>query len=688
VARFVLKYLLNGRPNRNRPDQAVDRDRLVLGSRPSADLFVKERLVGSEAAVIAFDGTRLTVEILDDFAGAFLEGRPVAGRVPFPDGASLQVGYLLVKPAIDAAKATCTLTVSEGYLPSTVEWFVKQEKPEKGFALESSGPQEHLWGASPVLRRLNGIAFALGAAALLAFPLLKDTSAVTRGTLARHHQAGSVEGAPKGCADCHDPFRSDYGPRCATCHKGFEDESVHPYAAAKEISCASCHEDHRGADAALAPDIGTASPDAWPPLCARCHGPMPGRTARAVRDRAANPTTRVLAVDGFSHRDHRTAEGKSLASGAPGVPGGGKLPVACADCHRPKPGAAPGAGPPPPAPAAAAAAAFGPVPYARCIDCHATWSVPTHGRDRGGAACLRCHVPAADPSKITKDLRKAELAASGSRFVLPPRRHDFRADECLRCHVLDRAPKDGKTPIGEKVFRHDHHLESVSPPGGTGLFASRRCLECHRSVAASEGMAGVPLADVDGCVKCHTDGAPVAVADPAAGRRTVTDMFHRVHVLAPGDAVRDAAPGSPATRDSVRAGCLACHLPAEGEAPMAFRPGTADCSACHTRHENVGEGKCALCHLDRAYEGNRGPDGKVRYRFNERGIFEASAATTKPRGAVERFDHFSRGHRDGKCSLCHDEKAVDPADRVLDVPLPRPDAPACLECHQRTRYHR
>jgi len=273
MARFVLKYLLNGRPNRNRADQAVDRERLVLGSRPSADIFVKERLVGSEAAVLSFDGTRLSVEILDDFAGAFLEGRPVAGKVPFPDGASLQVGYLLVKAAIDAAKGTCTLTVSEGYLPSVVEWFVKQEKPEKAFALESSGPQEHLWGASPVLRRLNGIALALGAAALLAFPILKDTSAVTRGELARHHQAAAVEGAPKGCADCHDPFRSDYAPKCLVCHKGFDDEKLHPYDAAKEIACASCHEEHRGAGASLIPVVAPATPEAWPPLCARCHAP-------------------------------------------------------------------------------------------------------------------------------------------------------------------------------------------------------------------------------------------------------------------------------------------------------------------------------------------------------------------------------------------------------------------------------
>jgi hypothetical protein len=410
---------------------------------------------------------------------------------------------------------------------------------------------------------------------------------------------------------------------------------------------------------------------------------MPGRTPRAVRDLAGGDLpARPVLVDGFSHRDHRDAEGRSVASRAPGAPYGGKVPVACADCHRRE---APGASP---AAAKAAAVDFASVPYERCLDCHATWSVPTHGRDQGGATCLRCHAAAADPSRITKELRKAEVAPLVSKFVLPPRKHDFRSDECLKCHVLPGAAAEGKIPVAPKVFRHDHHLEDVAPPAGGGLLASVRCLDCHRSVAGSEGLAGVPLVDMEGCVKCHADGAPVAVPDPAARKRTVTDMFHRVHVLSPTDLARDAAPGSFARRDSLRGGCLSCHVPAEGTAPMALRPGTADCASCHTRHENVGEGKCALCHLDRAHEANRGPDGKVRYRFNERGIFDPAAATTKPRSPVAKFDHFSPGHDGKQCSLCHDDRAVDRAESVLAVPLPGPDAPACVECHQRTRYHR
>jgi hypothetical protein len=663
MATFVLKYQIDGKANRNRPDQTVQRDRLVLGTSPSADLFVKDRLVGSEAAILSFDGMRLTVEIRNDFGGAFLEGRPISGRAPFPDGASLQMGYLLVKAAIDAAKTTCTLTVSEAHLPATVAWFVRQEKVEPEFSLEGSGPQEHLWGKSPVLRRLNGIAVVLGAAALLGFPLLKDTEAVTRGALAHGHAAGSSEKAPKSCADCHSPFSSDYGPKCAKCHEGYEKEAFHPYSASKEFSCSVCHQDHLGADSTLLPAMEEAKPGAWPSMCAKCHGPMEGRKPKGVRDREAPPSSRALLVDGFSHEDHRVVEGRGLASSAPAAPQKSKVPVACADCHKrleAKEGKAED---------------FGAVPYERCLDCHATWSVPVHGRDQAGAACLKCHAPAVDPSKITKDLRKVELAATGSKFVLPPRKHDFRADECLKCHVVGREPKDGKSPIVEKVFRHDHHMETVAAAPGTGAFLSRSCQECHRTLAGSDSMAGVPVVDMDGCVKCHADGAPTAVADPAAPKRTVADMFHKSH-----------APGE--KRDSLAAGCLSCHVPAAGADRMEFKPGAADCSSCHTRHENLAEGKCVLCHLDRANEGNRGPEGKVRYRFLERGIFEATAATMKPRGTVEKFDHFSRGHAAGKCADCHEEKAVDGARRVLAVPLPKPDAASCVECHNRTRYHR
>jgi len=660
MATFVLKYQLEGKPNRNRADQTVQRDRLVLGTRPSADIFVKDRLVGSEAAIISFDGVRLTLEITNDFGGAFLEGRPVTGRVPFPDGASLQMGYLLVKPAIDAAKTTCTLTISESHLPATVAWFVRQEKVEKEFALEGSGPQEHLWGKSPVLRRLNGIAIVLGAAALLGFPILKDTEAVSRGALAHGHAAGSSKDAPASCADCHSAFSSDYGPKCAKCHAGFDSESFHPYASAKDFSCAACHEDHRGADASLLPPFEEVKNGVWPSLCAKCHGPMEGMKPKGVRDRAAPPSSRILLVDGFSHEDHRVAEARGGVSSAPAAPQKSKIPVACADCHKK---------------AETSKTGFGAVPYERCLDCHATWSVPVHGRDQQGAACLKCHAPAADPSKITKALRTVELASTGSRYVLPPRKHDFRADECLKCHVVGKEPKDGKSPIAEKVFRHDHHLESVAAVPGGGPLLSKRCQECHGKLAASDSMAGVPVVDLDGCVKCHSDGAPTAVVDAAAPKRAVTDMFHKSHM--PGE-----------KRDSLAAGCLSCHVPSTGATPMTFKEGAADCSSCHTRHENLAEGKCVLCHLDRANEGNRGPDGKTRYRFMERGIFEATAGTMKPAGTVEKFDHFSRGHVNGKCADCHEEKAVDGSRRVLDVPLPKPDAMSCVECHNRTRFHR
>ena len=659
---FVLKYLVDGKANRNRPDQTVQRDRLVLGTSPSADIYVKDRLVGAEAAILTFDGIRLAVEIRNDFGGAFLEGRPVAGKVPFPDGASLQMGYLLVKAAIDTAKTTCTLTVAEGHLPATVAWFVRQEKVEPEFSLEGSGPQEHLWGRSPVLRRLNGIALVLGAAALLGFPLLKDTEAVSRGTLASPHRAEHGKDSPQSCADCHSPFSSDYGPKCAKCHEGFDAPNLHPYDLSKEFSCSACHEDHKGADSSLLPPMQEATAGAWPSMCAKCHGPMDRPTARAVRDRPAPPSSRAHMVDGFSHEDHRIAEARGAVSRTPGAPGTGKVPVACADCHKRIEGAK-------------GEAEFGAVPYERCLDCHATWSVPLHGRDGGGKACLACHAPAADPSKITKALRTVERPVTGSRYALPPRKHDYRADECLKCHVVGREPKDGKTSIAEKVFRHDHHMESVAAAPGAGALLSKRCLECHKSIAGADSMAGVATVDMDGCAKCHADGAPVAVVDPAATKRAVPDLFHRAHM--PGE-----------KRDSLAAGCFSCHQPVAGTGPMGLKPGAADCLSCHTRHENLAEGKCVLCHLDRSHEGNRGPDGKARYRFMERGIFEASAATMKPRGVVEKFDHFSPGHVTGKCADCHEEKAVDGSKRVLEVPLPKHDAPACISCHNRTRYHR
>ncbi len=121
---------------------------------------------------------------------------------------------------------------------------------------------------------------------------------------------------------------------------------------------------------------------------------------------------------------------------------------------------------------------------------------------------------------------------------------------------------------------------------------------------------------------------------------------------------------------------------------MGFVEGAQDCTSCHKGHENLGQGKCVLCHVDRTPGVNVDEAGRTVFRFNDPGIFDPEKRTTKSAPAQERFDHGSPGHADHACTECHDEGVVDQTERVLDVPWPAFDADACVLCHMKERYHR
>jgi hypothetical protein len=170
-------------------------------------------------------------------------------------------------------------------------------------------------------------------------------------------------------------------------------------------------------------------------------------------------------------------------------------------------------------------------------------------------------------------------------------------------------------------------------------------------------------------------------------------MFHSVHTVEPGTS--GSSPRALANRDTIAKGCLSCHVPSAGAAPMSLREGVADCTACHAGHESLGGGKCVLCHVDRQAPQNKDARGMTLYRRNEAGIFAREKAVTKTSAPVRGFEHFSRGHAadssdptGAACAKCHEKDAVNMASRVLDVAWPGATEKACLECHVRERYHR
>lgn len=701
AARYLIEFEIDRKVNRGRPGVSFDRDRIVLGSRPTADVHVADRLVPQEALAFIFDGRRLRMEVLATIGGAFVDGAPVEGTGAVASGSSVQVGHTIVRVAIDGTAGTCTLTVGERYLSKTVEDVAK--KAQAGFALVESGPQEHRWGKSPHLARWSWIAAFAGALVLGAAHFLRDSDLLSRGPLHESHRIGAP-GGPTSCFDCHAPFASDHALLCAKCHVGYDAAAHHPYGAAATMPCAHCHGDHRADTAtSLLPPM-TSGDGGWPATCSVCHDDVSRdekvaaaaadpEIARRVRDRPGEPAERPLRVDGFSHADHRIAKPRRVGlSGSSAAPDGA-VPVPCGKCHvRGTAGSARDT-----SPADFSPADFATVTYESCLACHADWRVDVHGRDQGGAHCVQCHEAAADPATIARPIRRVTVPGRSGLFRVPARRHDLSKDDCRSCHLSDR-PASAPAPAAVRRFRHDHHLRTVTPEKGGALDLAASCVPCHTSVAGSTSLAALggelPPADLSGCADCHTDGAPEPVAGGAAGPRTVVDMVHALHVVEPGAGPR-AAPRTLEGRESLARGCLACHTPVEGDAPMTLRDGVGDCSACHAGHEHLGSGKCALCHVDRTAAVNRDASGATRFRTIEAGLFDRAKATVRRSPSNPRFDHFSPGHAGPAsdattegCGACHATDAVDRSVRVLDVPLPGHADRPCVLCHVRERYHR
>lgn len=701
MSQFVVKYslpsLMKKRKFKAQDTETFDRSSIVVGSRPFSDVYVRDRLVAKSAARISIAGAALQLEVLEPLAGVFVDGSPVEGRGPIREGSKVQIGHTLIEVKKHVGDQV-ELEVTEFHQPGWVADVNKREKPEEELHLADPGPQEHTWGRSRIMSRANFAALAVGGLLVLAFPFMTNSEALTRGELASFHQIGAdhPDGSPQSCADCHSPFSSDYEPTCAECHPGFEVRpDAHPYVKSEESECQFCHMDHRGADAELIP-AASIEPGG---LCLECHGIQDiqrddfqwtdaklAEYQQQLGDEPGEPFDRILDVDGFSHADHRIVQPSPRTSRA-GPDTEGQIPIACAECHQSLQDNPSGAellverNP---------AADFGAVTYEQCLDCHAEWKVEVHGRDEEGRACYQCHAPKPRPEDITAELRPADLVQTNLEWTLRPRQHDYSADQCLDCHVLDKSEvEEGKTRIA--VFRHDHHLPELMPDPAQRLLASESCKQCHASVAASTTLVGTELVDVtwgdgQGCVTCHTDSVPERVRVPGTEMRQVVDMFHAVHTI--DLSVSEGALRSRSMRETLSDGCYACHVPQPGTDRMTFVPETKNCMECHSGHENVGENKCVICHIDREHEGNRDAQGRVIFRFNEAGIFNREKATTKTTARIEDFDHFSPGHLDHDCADCHDTQAVDETERVADVPWPAHDEASCIKCHMRTRYHR
>jgi hypothetical protein len=136
----------------------------------------------------------------------------------------------------------------------------------------------------------------------------------------------------------------------------------------------------------------------------------------------------------------------------------------------------------------------------------------------------------------------------------------------------------------------------------------------------------------------------------------------------------------------VAGGCFACHAFDDAGDPFAARamtrPGVANCTECHSSHQNVGGGTCAHCHAPPA----AGGAGSV---------FAGRPALRHDWPQNADFSHFSRGHGEviadpeRGCGSCHDLDRTARATRTVEVPIPSRVEGLCVDCHveKRALFH-
>ena len=666
-ATFEIQWLKEHRPNRQRPAQTLEVEELRVGSGAKADVRIGDRLVAGLALKLRPALGGLSIEPIDLFAGAFLNGVPVAGHEVLEPGGALQIGQALLELKVPEP-AKFVLSVDEGYLDHAVRRLSLDATTKESATLEHDGPPEASWGKDPVLAR--SMAGAIGLALVLSLWLGAAGGGGGRGDLAAAHAdaktaEGHALGGSDGCLACHEGSTSSRKFRCAECHQDqVAANSSHPPASApaeKTRECADCHEEHLGRETLLWNAVHVTLADARrEPLlpgpapkevCAGCHGAeLPARKLADVapaRDRARPLYDVALQFESFSHTKH-------LHPSAVFERG---TTITCATCHEKR--STDGHG-------------FATVTYESCLACHA-WRLKDrkHGRDSG--VCADCHEKTG-----AKELKTTAAAPAPVRYAFEPQDHPVTKEACAACHVSGKVGSERR--VAGAPFRHDHHLP-VFPDGSLDEESARtQCAVCHANVRDSKSLADLAKSgrldvDLGACSKCHKGSATVAPSDArsgsdgGAGSGPRADIVHRSHA--------GGARGT-SNSDVLARGCFACHVLAQDGVAMGVGPKARACADCHAGHART---SCATCHIDLDRPAKPGEPARC-----ERSVIDAKEAVVVKRGGVEKFDHFSPNHGSLACDACH--AGVDGTSRLKQIGMPGVAMDACVKCHAIARFHR
>lgn len=506
----------------------VRTEELRIGRGTSAELRSDNPAVALEHAVIRQEPDGYTIVDRGSVTGTYVNGSAVETH-RLAKGDVVEIGDLRidvqmaqpVKPLFIRVSSTASRRGDAGAIETDEETSVDIEAggtlraPRIDFA-------ESYRLARPYLSKLSFVAILLlitiGVIGAVSQPD-EQTAFMPGGVSSAHAIARDDAGRPiaEKCNACHTPWNGVPDSRCKECHG----QAKHAENVSDELSCTSCHMEHRSATKLSAIDDRG---------CIDCHQSL----APHMRVRKADVVARIGEVTSFANKHPeftwpadvdtlRLNHKIHLKKGGIFDAQGKREELTCASCHQ----------------LVDTRGKFDPAPISfekHCQRCHKltfdprfpTAEIP-HGSEPGlvyGFIVTTYSGSSNLAGKSPEELRR--LLGSGSAPVTPDERALLNAEQviktkCALCHTIERR--------GEQLAAVRPVIPAQWMPNGEFTHTDHRgvdCEKCHTGALKSTSTADVLMPAREQCVVCH--GGSPAKAGSAAVAQSGCVLCHNYHL--------------------------------------------------------------------------------------------------------------------------------------------------------------